>query len=198
MTPGITEQQFNKILDFLKANAVTNPGLLQQMAENLTIEIELRTKKGADFDTAFRDACHEWEQQKSLTINRKKERQYPYPSFMSASFLNKFLLFAVAILLAGIYMQMDHLLIRKIVILSGAGLIGYIYLPLLLLHSLDEVADKARQITGFLVQFVLLHAGIAYILDWRMHAFLAVLAFLTGIVWLMVYVIIPSLKTKEH
>ncbi|TWW00146.1 hypothetical protein [Chitinophaga pinensis] len=198
MTPGITEQQLDRIIDYLKAHKITDPELQQEIADHLAISIEMRMTQGADFETALQTVCKEWEQKDLLEIGRNKESYYSYPSFLNAAFLNKFLFFAVAVLLTGIYMRMEHLPLRRVVILSGGALIGYIYLPLLLLHSLDGFANKTRQVSGFVVQFALLHAGIAYLLHWRMNAFLAVFAFLISFTWLIIYIIIPSIKSKQY
>lgn len=198
MTPRITEQQFDMIIDYLKANSINDPGLQQEIADHMAITVEMNMKQGVDFDTAFRTACRDWEQKGLLEIRQHKESYYSHPAFLSTTFLNKLLLFAVAVLLAGIYMRAEHLPFRRIVIMTGGALIGYVYLPLLLLHSLEGVVNKTRQVSGFIVQFALLHAGIAYILHWRMHAFLAVLGFIFAFIWLIVYVIIPSFKSKQY
>lgn len=198
MTPRFTKQQFDMIIDYLKANSINDPGLRQEIADHIALTVEMYMKQGVDFDTAFRTACRDWERKGLLEIRQHKESYDSYPSFLTPLFLNRLLLFAVAVLLAGIYMREEHLPFRTIVIMTGGALIGYIYLPLLLLHSLGGIANKTRQISGFIVQFALLHAGIAYILHWEMQTFLVVTAFVFSFIWLVVYVIIPSIKSKQY
>lgn len=196
MKRNLTDSEVEKIDFYLRAIGIQNQDVLSEITDHLCILTESELENIPDFDNAFSVALKKFNKKELVDIALNKESFYMHPKFLSKNFLIIFGLLSITAFCIGIYLRANLLQGRKIFLVGGGILTGYIFLPMLLLSWLTEFANKVKYILLFMTLFTAFHGLVGLILKWPVAKWFIIVTVIFAILFIILFLIKPNLKNR--
>jgi len=192
----LTDIEVEKIEFYLRANGIRDEELFSEIIDHLCILTESELENTPNFNDAFAVALKKFNKKELMDIVRNKESFYLHPEFLNKTFLIVFGILSVSAFCIGIYLKMNLLPGRKLFLVGGGILTGYIYLPMLLLYWLTEFANKLKYVLLFISLFAAFHSFIGLVLKWPVTKWFITGAAIFSILFVILFLIKPNFKNK--